>query len=140
MKEDTPSGGTNMTEKDKVQIIELRKQGYGYGKIAEILNLSKSSISTFCKRNYIDEQVAEKQCVCKNCHKLIIQKTRQKAKVFCSDECRVEWWNTHQDKVNKKAIYEFVCPNCGKAFKTYGNKNQKYCSHACYIEARYGNK
>lgn len=28
MKEEAPSGGTNMTEKDKIKITELRKPGY----------------------------------------------------------------------------------------------------------------
>ena len=46
--------------------------------------------------------------------------------------------NSNLDKVNRKANYEFICPHCKKPFSAYGNKNRKYCSHACYIEDRFG--
>ena len=55
-----------------------------------------------------------------------------------SEKCRNKWWNSNLDKVNRKANYEFICPHCKKPFSAYGNKNRKYCSHACYIEDRFG--
>jgi len=30
-----------------------------------------------------------------------------------------------------------TCARCGKEFTSYGNKNRKYCSHDCYIKARF---
>ena len=48
------------------------------------------------------------------------------------------WWNSHLHLVKRKAMYDFVCPTCGKSFSAYGNRNRKYCSHECYIEARFG--
>lgn len=63
-----------------------------------------------------------------------------KEKIFCSDNCRMKWWNSHQELVNRKAEYVFVCRNCGKLFTAYGNKERKYCSHSCYIEHRYSKK
>ena len=31
-----------------------------------------------------------------------------------------------------------TCPSCGSTFYAYGNRNRKYCSHECYVEARFG--
>ena len=61
-----------------------------------------------------------------------------KRKMFCSDACRVAWWNCHKDLVTRKAVYMIPCAGCGKVFKSYGNRNRKYCSHGCYINARFG--
>lgn len=52
-------------------------------------------------------------------------------KKFCSDRCRMKWWNSHLDQVQRKANYDFVCPVCKKPFTVYGNANRKYCSHEC---------
>lgn len=75
-------------------------------------------------------------CLC--CGKEVVQPRGRKEKKFCSDKCRNKWWNSNLDKVNRKANYEFICPHCKKLFSAYGNKNRKYCSHACYIEDRFG--
>ena len=41
--------------------------------------------------------------------------------------------------MNKKetAMYPFTCTRCGKEFLSYGNQTRKYCSHDCYIRARF---
>ena len=56
---------------------------------------------------------------------------------FCSEACRIHWWNTHPDAVDKKAFYDFTCACCGKPFRAYGNSQRKYCCHAYYIQARF---
>ena len=38
----------------------------------------------------------------------------------------------------RKAMYEYTCPTCGSTFYAYGNRSRKYCSHECYIAARFG--
>lgn len=38
----------------------------------------------------------------------------------------------------RKAFYPMVCAECGEKFLSYGNRERKYCSHACYIKARFG--
>jgi hypothetical protein len=48
------------------------------------------------------------------------------------------WWNSHQDTVKKKAVYHLICTTCSKPFDSYGNKNRRYCCHACYISDRFG--
>ena len=49
-----------------------------------------------------------------------------------------EWWTEHPERIRQKAVYEFICAKCGRAFTAYGNKKRKYCSHECYIADRFG--
>ncbi len=59
---------------------------------------------------------------------------------FCSDECRVLWWNSHSGEVKRKALYSFKCASCGEDFTAYGNAKRRYCSHSCYCTDRFGRK
>ena len=56
-----------MTLEEKQKALELRKQNKGYGEIAKIIGVSKSTITTFLKRDYLSE-------TCPICGKKIIQK------------------------------------------------------------------
>ena len=134
-----------MTSEQKQQIHLLREKGYGYATIAEALGLTKNQVSAYCRRNNLSGTKAERTvssrpdsdcCLC--CGKPLTQIPGRKPTKFCSNECRVKWWNSHQDMVNKKAIYSFTCACCGKEFTAYGNAKRKYCSHACYITDRFG--
>ena len=130
-----------MTDAQKTQIAELRLQGNGYKKIAQLTGISVDTVKSYCRRNPI--QVAEPKaenhgCSCLCCGSPISQIARQKPKKFCSDRCRNKWWNAHLDLVKRKANYDFTCQHCGRQFSAYGNKNRKYCSHSCYIEDRFG--
>lgn len=122
-----------MTNEQKHKIIDLRSQGLGYQKIGEILGVSANTISAFCKRNGVGKNIM----LCKACKVPINNISGQKPKKFCCDKCRTAWWNSHQDEVQRKAVYEFTCAYCGAEFTAYGNNKRKYCSHACYIKARY---
>lgn len=121
-----------MTNEQKSKIIELRKQGLGYGQIAIELSLSKNTVSSFCKRNDKSEKTITNKRNCKCCGKEITSLPKKKAKIFCSNSCRLKWWNTHQDKINKKAYYTLICKLCGREFTSYGNKERKFCSQECY--------
>lgn len=134
-----------MTSEQKQQIYLLREKGYGYATIAEALGLTKNQVSAYCRRNNLSGIKAERTVsnrpdsdCCLFCGKPLIQTPGRKPIKFCSNECRVKWWNSHQDMVNKKAIYSFTCACCGKEFTAYGNAKRKYCSHACYITDRFG--
>lgn len=133
-----------MTDNQKTQIAKLRAAGQGYGSIARTLGLSQNTVKSFCRRNNIHESTGEppisftgETVRCENCGREIRQIAKRKKKRFCCDRCRNEWWNKHLDQVKRKAIYNFVCPHCGKAFQTYGDKRRKYCSHECYIAERF---
>ena len=136
-----------MTDNEKEQIRQLRLQGNGPRTIARIMGISENTIKTFCRRQriecteiiprIIDEPESEAPR-CKYCDEPLIRYEGRKKKMFCSDRCRMAWWNTHQDQVKKKAMYEFECSFCHKPFTAYGNSHRKYCSHDCYINDRFG--
>lgn len=73
---------------------------------------------------------------CLQCGKRLQQAEGRKKKKFCSDACRNKWWNSHLDRVNRKAWHEVTCQHCGKTFKAYGNQERKYCGVECYRAAR----
>jgi hypothetical protein len=64
--------------------------------------------------------------VCLGCGKPITQREGIKRVKFCCPSCRQAWWNSHPEKVNRKAIYSFTCACCGKPFTAYGNRGRKY--------------
>jgi endogenous inhibitor of DNA gyrase (YacG/DUF329 family) len=125
-----------MTDKQKQQIITLRRNGAGYGTIASQLGVSINTVKSFCRRHSLATRT--NGAVCEQCGKPIAQNPGRKRKRFCSDSCRNKWWNRHLDLVKRKTVYTFTCTNCGKVFKTYGNSRRKFCCHACYIEYRFG--
>lgn len=128
-----------MTDEDRMQIVELRKEGKGYKRIAQLLGLSENTVKSFCRRrNLLKENPEDKKDVCPCCGKVLVQLPGRKTKKFCSDKCRMKWWNSHLDQVERKANYSYVCPVCKKNFTVYGNANRKYCSHECYIKNRFG--
>ena len=126
-----------MTTEEKAKIADLRCNGYGYKKIAQAIGVSVDTVKSYCRRNGLNG-VRTIETVCPCCGKTLINVPGKKAKKFCSDRCRNKWWNSHLDQVKRKAIYEFICPNCKKPFTAYGNANRKYCCHECYIEDRFG--
>ena len=136
-----------MTKDEKNSIARMRKDGCSYSQIARELGLNENTVKTFCRRKGLTGTavemsepvipgVTEKPCC--QCGKPVIQYPGRKEKKFCSDACRNRWWNSHIGQVRRKAMYEYTCPSCGSTFYAYGNRNRKYCSHECYIEARFG--
>ena len=131
-----------MTDEQITKITELREQGIGYRKISRLLDISENTVKSYCKRNglggmrfpFTDRDVH----VCKFCGKEVPQNPGRKEKKFCDSTCRMAYWNSHQDKVDRKAVYGYTCPNCGKSFTAYGNANRRYCSRLCYFTARFG--
>lgn len=133
-----------MTDEQKKQIRMLRSAGYGYATLADKLGLTKNQVSAFCRRNNLTGiQATEKRKIvpssdiCKGCGKPIKQIPGKKQVIFCSDSCRMKWWNAHPELIRRNAIYEFTCAYCGKTFFAYGNAHRKYCSHVCYIRDRF---
>ena len=129
----------------KEQIKNLRGEGLSYAEIARQVNVSRDAVISFCRRNGLQEikkpiSVVENDTadVCRECRKPLVQVDGMKRRVFCSKECRTKWWKEHPDRLNRKAVYQFTCPHCGKPFSAYGNSNRKYCSHVCYISDRFG--
>lgn len=138
-----------MTKFQASQILNLRKKGLGYRTIAAAVGLSRDSVRNYCKaRNMAGYGVAAsknvemmKECraICHLCGGKVTQPKVGRPRRFCSDGCRREWWKLHPDAVNRRetAIYHLTCARCGAEFISYGNQKQKYCTHNCYIKARF---
>jgi len=127
-----------MNDLQKQRIKKLRQQGVTYSKIAELLGLSVNSVKSFCQRNGISNTPEpDNNGQCRNCGAGLTQVAGRKARRFCGPECRVLWWKTNPSRT-EQATYHFVCPGCGIQFEAYGNRNRKYCTHACYINTRFG--
>ncbi len=129
-----------MTNSQKEEIRQLRTEGKTYEKIAVCLGLSVNTVKAFCQRNQLGgrmNSVSEKH-ICKQCGKVIQQNPHRKEKKFCSDKCRLTWWNAHPEKQQRRSEESFICPVCGKTFVSYSCKNRKYCSRTCYGRAKMG--
>ena len=87
-----------MTEIQKEQARKLRAQGFGYKKIAAVLQLSPNTVKSFCQREGLNGVMAKPRSeiidghFCKNCGLPVLQDEKRKEKKFCSYECRMEWW------------------------------------------------
>lgn len=133
-----------MTETHAKRITEMRANGLGYTTIASRLELSKDCVRSFCRTHGLGGKRSQTHVpknlgddYCKMCGKHMVHTKGKRKRQFCSDECRMDWWNSHQDQVNRKAYYQFTCACCGKSFTAYGNSKRTFCSHECYIKARY---
>jgi len=131
-----------MTEKQKQEITQLRAEGKTYSQIAGLLGLSVNTVKSYCLRNNIaggtPTRDGNSTTGCKQCNGNLIQTPGAKPRKFCSPVCRSVWWAAHPHEIKQKAIYHFTCKGCGIAFSAYGNRNRKFCSHACYINHRFG--
>ena len=124
-----------MTDVTKNQIRELREKGYGYKRISKELSISISQIR-YAVDGFNKEAAVVSIGTCKECGMRIVSQKGKKKKLFCSDACRMKWWNSHLDQVNRKANYTIVCQHCGKEFVVYGNAKRKFCCHTCYAKSR----
>lgn len=115
----------------QIKIKELRQQGWGYKKIAKELSITIGTVRYACSKDENDPELISN---CKNCGLKIKSLKGKKSKIFCSDKCRLTWWNNNQNKVDKKAYYSHQCIHCNKKFSAYGNNKRLYCSQECYIE------
>lgn len=147
-----PCGGIwqevlSMTDKQKSEITGLRAAGDGYTVIARKMGLPRDTVRSFCRRNGLAGETAAgkegaagcpEEGSCRECGKALRQLEGMKKRVFCSRECREKWWHGHPEQIRQRAVYSFICAGCGKQFDVYGDSRRKYCSHGCYIKARFG--
>lgn len=120
-----------MTISEKEQILQFQRNGLGYKKIASTLGLPVNGVKTFCRRHPVSDKAK-----CLFCGAKLTIIPHKKTKKFCSDKCRMAWWNSHPELVKRKAIYTHTCAHCGRSFESYGNRHRIYCSRACYALAR----
>ena len=116
----------------KNEINALRLAGLKPCEIAHRLGLPASTVRTHIRRH----PEIPNTSACPQCGKHILQTPGRRLKKYCSDRCRLAWWNSHPAEVKRKAYYALVCRQCGKEFESYGNQKRKYCCRACYDAAR----
>ena len=144
MKWDRPlTGGFVITNSQKERISHMRLEGESYAGIADALGLSRNTVKSFCLRNLHPEPlevqaVSAKSSICTQCGKGFVFCPGHRQRRFCSDQCRMVWWNSHRDLLKSNTKVEYTCVSCGKHFMGYARQQRKYCSHRCYINDRYG--
>ena len=101
-----------MTEEQKIKIIELRKQGLGYKRIAKQLNITRDSVRGYCRRNepfgeYIPSKKKKVKKInkiekrfCLNCNKEIIESGKGPRRKYCCNKCRYSYRNRERKKYN----------------------------------------
>ena len=119
-----------MTDEQKARILQLHAMGMGYTSIGKEMGIKRDTIKSFISRN----KNALPTTRCDFCGRKIVQIPKQKPKRFCSDQCRMRWWSSHQEEINRKAYHTFTCNYCGKEFTVYGKKDAKYCSVECTVK------
>ena len=127
-----------MTKEQKALVVKLRDQGMTFAAIAEKLDISVNSIKSFYRRNGNTSNASndKNQLCCKECGKPIAQPFGTRVKKFCSDKCRMLWWNTHRSEVKLRSADRCKCSCCGKVFQAYAHR--KFCSRDCYFKMRFG--
>ena len=125
-----------MTEQQKQRILQLRKQGATFSSIAEELSLSVNTVKSFFRRNIVNSRSTLP--ICNYCGKPLIQPYGKKEKKYCSDKCRMLWWNAHRSDLKKKTVCTYVCAFCRKEFTSYKSTHRTYCSRDCYYKGRFG--
>ena len=120
-----------MKQEDIVRIDDLRREGFGYKRIAAITSFSLDTIKSHCKRHPLQEDNSEVRC--KQCGALVEQMPNRKKKQFCSDKCRMAWWNAHPEQ--RKKTHTLICLYCERPFQS-GKSNRRFCSRACYADYR----
>ena len=126
-------------QKEKIRL--MRGEGFSYARIAAELGILENTVKSFCRRNNlggVSTGIAKQRdrSLCRQCKTPLTHTVGAKQKLFCSDKCRMSWWNTHPEALRRNAIYAFICAHCGDTFESYGNKKRKYCSRACYGKSK----
>jgi endogenous inhibitor of DNA gyrase (YacG/DUF329 family) len=134
-------GGTPMNNLQKEKIVILRANGESYSKIADVLGISINTIKSFCRRNNLGGVASagtkqDSDALCNQCGAPLRQIAGKKQKKFCSNKCRMAWWNSHPEKINRIAVRTFTCQTCGQDFESYGKRERKYCSRSCYGKSK----
>lgn len=134
-----------MTDLQKQQITQMRKQGRTYSEISDSLSIAVGTIKAFCSRKVPKApafapvvQATTTEGYCKRCGQPLINTPGHRQKTFCSSVCQRKYWQENKEMLRHDSFVTITCPACGKQFSDYAGHHRKYCSHSCYITHRYG--
>lgn len=128
--------GRTVTQGQQASVRRLRESGRSYTAIAAVTGLSVGTIKAYCSRNNIFAHQPAEHAACKYCGADINSQPSIRQMRFCSPQCRNQWWANNRDKRFRKGSVH-SCAHCKREYASY-NKESKYCSHPCYITARFG--
>jgi len=123
---------------NRLTAVKMKEVGLANSIIAKRLGINIGTVESYVRE--VKETASQKLNVenCLGCGKEMEKK--RSCQHFCSRTCRYEWWKNNMLLSPSKAVRVFKCKGCGKTFVTYGEKERKYCSHACYIKDRFENE
>lgn len=116
------------------EILKYKQEGLSYSELSAMFKLPLGTVKSLYSRAL---QKYEQQGVCKACGVAISYTKGKKRKIFCSDACRLQWWNHNRHLLASKATITKQCAHCGEVFRSQNYRHRKYCSHHCYVAARY---
>lgn len=121
-----------MTQEQKSMIERLRRDGNGYKSIAAKLGVPVNTVKSYFRRHHSGDKPDSGTCL--QCGTIITQTPHKRRRIFCSDECRMQWWTEHRS-LQSEGKYEHTCKCCGRVFKNK-RKEASYCSRRCFAIAR----
>lgn len=77
-----------------------------------------------------------RQPICRQCGEPLKLASATHMRRFCSENCRQKWWRAHKGQKTEK-VSTTICLACGETFNNKGNPARRYCSRACYFQARF---
>lgn len=127
-----------MTNEQKENVRKMRGAGASYAKIAGALGLSENTVQSFCRRNNLTDGFVKNgepngkgTLFCLSCGTPIRRTPGYRGRKYCSDRCRIAWWNKRPAAPGRRSTRSFACLACGKQFDAYGGRERKYCSRSC---------
>lgn len=78
-----------MTRRDRYLLEQMRIAGEGPKAISDKLGISINTVKAYIYRH---KATAEK-LPCLNCGRPVLQNIGRKRKKYCSDKCRMDYWN-----------------------------------------------
>ncbi len=118
-----------MTDKEKTTIDNLAASGTSITDISEKLHISRNTVKSYLQRKKTVD-------VCLNCGAVLTHIPQKKKKKFCSDKCRMHYWNTHPNEMSHTNAVIIKCEVCGKDVLSYLKKTRRFCSHECAAKGR----
>lgn len=118
-----------MNKAEIATVERLRREGKGLSAIAEETGISINTIKSHCSRHGIPAPRLIRTC-------LFCAAEIKTTDHFCSDTCRVGWYESHSS--DEQDILR-LCKACGKPFEPRQPK-QVYCSKQCFYNDRYHSK
>lgn len=118
-----------MTDKEKIEVKALNAAGMSLTDISAQLGISRNTVKSFLQRSKTED-------LCLNCGAVLTHTPHKKKKKFCSDKCRMHYWNVHQNEMSHTNTTIIKCEVCGKDVLSYRQKPRRFCSRECAAKGR----